>query len=298
MKILVLERDSKERSLIEQALQGGAHELIVHEDAEQGWDTISRGSVRFVIADAEASDVFETDLIKRVRGAEIPHIYFLILTSHKDQLFDADDVLRKPFKALELKSRLAIGQRILMLGDSLSQARDQLENTAMYDSLTGMMNCAAFCRLAQGEVERARRSVLPFSLICLSIDNFRAVSVAKGIETGDNIVKSISKNIREKSRPYDSIGRWAEAEFVISLPGVVGVDARKIAERIVGDVRAAALQAGNPVSGVTISAGVVVTSPVGPDLDIKAMVEQAREATGRARQIGDYQTYLVGSGTD
>src|SRR5689334_10488763 len=102
MKILVLEQDLKERALIEQALQTGSHELIMIEDAEQGWESIKSGDVRFVIADADASNVIRADLVRRVRSAGIAHVYFLILTSHKELSFDADDVLRKPFKALEL----------------------------------------------------------------------------------------------------------------------------------------------------------------------------------------------------
>ena len=297
MKILVLEQDIKERSLIEQALQVGVHELVVVETAEQCWELMNKGDVRFVIADAESSNVIEADLVRRVRSAGIPHIYFLILTSHKALLPEADDILHKPFKALELRSRLAIGQRILVLGDSLSQAREQLESMAMYDPLTGLMNYAAFCRLAQGEVERARRSLLPFSLIAFKIDNFKALCEQHGLEMSDNIIRSVSRNIREKSRPYDSVGRWAEAEFVVSLPGIAGADAKKIAERIVMDIRSAGVSIENTVVSVRMSGGVVTAAPVGPDLDVNSLVEQARQAASLAKESGEYQTYLPGSGT-
>ena len=142
MRILVLEQGTKERALIQQVLHAGRHEIILAENAKQGWESINAGEARFVIADTELSDVIAFELVHKVRAAGIPPVYFLLLTSHEEHRTEADDTLHKPLKAVELQTRVAIGQRILAMGDSLSQARDQLENTAMYDPLTGMMNQA------------------------------------------------------------------------------------------------------------------------------------------------------------
>jgi diguanylate cyclase (GGDEF)-like protein len=49
---------------------------------------------------------------------------------------------------------------------------------------------------------------------------------------GDDVLEVVAKSIREKSRPYDCIGRWTGDEFVLALPGVIGADAEKIAERV------------------------------------------------------------------
>ena len=49
-------------------------------------------------------------------------------------------------------------------------------------------------------------------------------------------LKEAGKAIREKSRPYDGVGRYEADMFLIALPGVIGQDAEKIAERILKDI--------------------------------------------------------------
>jgi len=293
MKILILEQGAKERFLIEQTLQANGHQLVWAENAEQAWRLINAGDIRFVIADADSSDAITAGLVRRARVADISHIYFLILTAHRESPIEADDILHKPLKAFELKSRLAIGQRILSLGDHLSQARDQLENMAVYDSLTGMMNYAAFCKLAQGEVERVRRSAAPFSLIALKIDNFKIINDEYGMKAGEKLLQGISKSIRERSRPYDCIGRSTDAEFLISLPGVIGTDAEKIAERIISDVCASGVSVEDVVFDVKISGGIVAVSQISMTMDVKSLIEQAQQARMRAKETGEHEIWLT-----
>ena len=113
------------------------------------------------------------NLIGRARAAKILPVYFLVLTAGEEDIADADDNLHKPIAASELKARIMIGQRFLLLGESLSDARSQLENLALYDSLTGLMNRNAFFRRAQGELERARRSSSPLTMIALDLDQIQ-----------------------------------------------------------------------------------------------------------------------------
>ncbi|NTV54329.1 MAG: diguanylate cyclase [Syntrophaceae bacterium] len=94
------------------------------------------------------------------------------------------------------------------------------------------MNRAAFLRQSAAELERARRASLPLSLISLDIDKFKSINDSFGSQSGDDVLRIVAQIIREKSRPYDCIGRWMGDEFVILVNGVIGVDAEKIAERI------------------------------------------------------------------
>jgi diguanylate cyclase (GGDEF)-like protein len=186
-----------------------------------------------------------------------------------------------------------IGQRFLSLGDHLSQARDQIENMAVYDSLTGMMNRGAFFRSAQGELERARRLSLPLSLIALDIDNFKSLNETYGLETGDEVLKVISGTIREKSRPYDCIGRWTGDEFVIALPGVIGSDAEKIAERVIKGVRSTNITYKDRILNVSISAGIASVSHISAAIEVEPLIQQARVAMARAKEDGGNRVNLI-----
>jgi diguanylate cyclase (GGDEF)-like protein len=294
MRVLVLEQGTKERATIQQALQGGKYEAVFVESAEQGRKLISDEGVRFVVADAELSDVLAFELVHKVRSASLPAVYFLVLTSREELKLEADDILHKPFKPAELQTRLAIGQRILAMGDNLSQARQQLESTAMYDPLTETMNQAAFNRQAKSELERARRSAATLSIISLNIDNFESLNNHHGNEMGNEILKMVAKNIRERSRPYDCVGRWTGPEFLIALLNVSGEDAEKIARRIITGIRFTEIKRAGTVLELSISAGVAAAATSTEEkTDIEPLVEQARQARERARQMGGYQVLLT-----
>ncbi len=147
-------------------------------------------------------------------------------------------------------------ERIISLASNLAVARDQLENQALFDTLTGFLNRAAFLKQSAGELERARRASMPLSLIALDIDNFKVINDTFGVELGDEVLKVVAQAIREKSRPYDCIGRWAGDEFVLMLAGVIGADAEKVADRIIAGVRGTRIEVENEAPlNVKISAG-------------------------------------------
>jgi len=293
MKALILEQNAKERSLIQHVLEKSGHEAILGGDMEQAWQLIQKGEARFIIADGDADDFKKSNLIGRVRAAKILPTYFLVLTAGEEDYTDADDNLRKPIAASELKARIMIGQRFLSLGESLSHARNQLENLALYDSLTGLMNRIAFFRSAQGELERARRSSAPLSMIALDIDRFKGLNAEHGVEMGDEVLRTVAQTIREKSRPYDCIGRWTGDEFVIALPGVIGADAEKIAERIIKGIDATIITFKDDTAKVGMSAGIVSASRISASTEAEPLIDQARQAMARAKEAGGDQIFLT-----
>ena len=293
MKVLVLEQGTKERLLIQQVLQTGRHEALLAENAEQGWQLIQAGEVRFVIADAESSDVISAELVRRTRAAGIPPVYFLLLTSHEKSHTEADDILHKPFSTVDLQTRLAIGQRILSMGDSLSQARDQLESAAMYDPVTGMMNQTAFNKLARTELERARRAASTLSVIALDIDNFKAICDQYGSDAGNKILKLVAESIRERSRSYDCVGRWTGPEFMLALIDVNGPAAENIARRIVTGVRFMNITHNGATLDISASAGISAAAQITETTQIELLIEQARQALVRAKESGGYQVVLT-----
>lgn len=299
MKILVLENDPQELSLIQQAAsQNGKNTLIPIQSSEQAWPHIQSGEVHFLIGNWDTSDMRGREFISRVRAAKNGAFYILLTTSKEvDDIHtptDADDVIHRPLKMRDLKNRIAMAERIISLADSLATARNQLENHAIFDSLTGFMNRAAFLRQATGEMERARRSSDPISLIALDIDNFKTINEKFGVHMGDEILKVTSQSIQEKSRPYDCIGRWTGDEFIILVIGVIGADAEKISERIIAGVRGTRIevQGEAPVS-VNLSAGIASVARIGTSTEVEELIQKARQAMARAKEAGGNQTFLV-----
>ena len=300
MKILVLNKDLSERMVIQQVVQHNGHEIVSAENSDTAMQLLQEGDIRFVIADRLTTDIDERHFIQSVRDARPPYyIYILLLTSKLEDTdvttpVGADDYLQKPIVPIELKSRVQIGERILGLGDHLVKAKNTLDRIAMFDTLTGTLNQKAFLRFSSGELERARRGQTPLSLIALDIDNFKAINDKYGQNIGNDVLSVFAKAIREKSRPYDGVGRYEADMFMIILPGVIGQDAEKIAERIIKGILNTniTLLDGREIK-VGVSAGVVATMRITVSTEVETLIQQAIEAVAHAKGDGGNQSHLV-----
>ena len=299
MKILVLENDPKELAIIQQAFNDGRTSLIPIASSELAWPYIQSGEARFVIANWDTSDVRHSQFILRARAIKLSHPLYILLTMEKvtddDQTpSGADDIIQRPFRAKDLKNRIGMAERIISLASNLAVARDQLEHQAVFDSLTGFLNRTAFFKQAMGELERARRTSMPVSLIALDVDNFKAINDSLGMEVGNQVLHTVAQSIREKSRPYDCIGRWAGDEFVLMLSGVIGTDAEKVTERIMTGVRSSRIvvQKDTPLN-VKVSAGIASVARISTSVEIEPLIQQALQAMKRAKEAGGDQIFLI-----
>ena len=293
MDILAISNDVVDRSVIQQVLEQNNHKVTFVKDTNDAQKILLEGSFRFIIADTTEQEEEVQQFIKMVRSKSKPvgHTYILLLTAEGlsenlviKQDTNVDDYLDKPIVPQELKSRVAVGVRILSMGDTLSQAHTQMENLAMFDNLTGLMNRQAFYKISQGELERARRASEGISIIALDIDNFKAINNLHGHSVGDEVLKIMAQIIREKSRPYDCIGRWDGDLFTLTLPGIVSTDAEKIVRRILAGVKSSEIElADGTALEVKVSAGIAFTLNINAYAEIDTFIQSAVQAMNNSK---------------
>jgi two-component system cell cycle response regulator len=303
MDILVMSNDLMERSVIQQVLEHSDHKVTFVETVKEAWKAITENGLRFVIVDASEQEQGVYQLIQHVRSNPglFGHTYILLLlkkgqngTLVASLGVGADDYMNKPVAPQELKARVSVGARILSMGDTLMQARNQLENLAMYDNLTGLMNRQALYKVAQGELERARRASQGVSVIALDVDNFKAINAQYGHAVGDSVLQVVAQIIREKCRPYDCLGRWAGDQFTIVLPGTVSSDAEKITKRILSSVQASEVSlADGQALEIKLSAGIASTQTINAYAEIDTFIQSAVLAMSNSKQNADEEVSVV-----
>lgn len=126
-----------------------------------------------------------------------------------------------------------------------NQAGLAIENSQLYektayrahtDYLTELFNHGHFQYLLQTELEKAKATKAPLSLIMLDIDDFKIYNDTLGHQAGDNILKDLAALIKNQSRKMDYVCRYGGEEFTIILPQTGKKEAFEIAERLRADI--------------------------------------------------------------
>jgi two-component system, cell cycle response regulator len=227
--ILVAEDSAIYRHLIESHFKEWGFEFTCARDGKEAWKLLTKQDApRLALLDWVLPEIDGIELCRRLRGrSEDEHYtYTILLTAknRKDEMLEAmdagaDDFLAKPFDPLELKARLLVGQRIVDLQRKLVSANTALQFVASHDFLTGAWNRSEILAFMQRELARALRDASPVGIVLVDVDHFKKVNDELGHETGDCVLKEITKRFSDSLREYDGIGRYGGEEFLLVIPG-------------------------------------------------------------------------------
>jgi diguanylate cyclase (GGDEF)-like protein len=292
MKILVADDDPISRKVIRTCLEETGHDVTEAHDGAEALEMISGAdSPRLLVLDRTMPHVDGMDVCRAIRKKALePDVYIILLTGRgeREDIVEgfeagADDYMTKPFDVNELKARVRTGARIVERLTELIAAREQLRSEAMYDSLTGLLNRAAFFDIFRKEVSRAERYQTPLALIMADLDNFKETNDRYGHVAGDIVLEETARRLRTSLRVSDSIGRYGGEEFVIVAPGCTANAAALLAERFRLSVASTAITVPDDSIFVTMSFGVAGTDDMKTADDL---LRAADDALYRAKHSG------------
>jgi diguanylate cyclase (GGDEF)-like protein len=126
-------------------------------------------------------------------------------------------------EGLALQANLAIGNAYLY---------KETEESAIRDGLTGLYNYRFFSQQLASELTGTEKRSKYLSLIILDIDHFKHINDRHGHLRGDDILKGVSRLLRNRTREGDLVARYGGEEFVILLPGTKYEDALAVASQL------------------------------------------------------------------
>ena len=132
----------------------------------------------------------------------------------------------------------------------------QAEEVSHTDVLTFLPNRRRIIGDLQREVIFSDRYGTPLSISMLDIDHFKNINDTYGHTVGDDVLRSLSSELREHIRYPDTIGRYGGEEFLIVLPHSPLRAATEQAERLCHHVRSLLIRSGEYKIAVTISIGI------------------------------------------
>jgi diguanylate cyclase (GGDEF)-like protein/PAS domain S-box-containing protein len=167
----------------------------------------------------------------------------------------------------------------------LSQQR--IERLAYTDNLTNLGNRPAFIRTLDEHF--ARDIETPISLLLVDIDNFKRINDSLGHQTGDKLLISLARRLRNSLSPTGILARFASNEFAVLLDDTGPEDGQRIASQVLTTLDKP-MFVDNQLISVTGSVGLACAPIHGRDP--QTLMKNAGLALHKAKANGKHQVQV------
>jgi len=167
----------------------------------------------------------------------------------------------------------------------LNEAREKIETLAVTDGLTGLANRRHLMQRFEEEFQRAKRLGKELGCILLDIDYFKSINDRFGHLVGDDVLRALTRILKESVRKYDIVGRFGGEEFLVILPDTSFEETKQFAERMRELVKGKIKDRQDlPEFNVSISLGIASLSS--GDVSIDNIVRKADDGLYSAKNSG------------
>lgn len=112
------------------------------------------------------------------------------------------------------------------------QLLEQTNKYANTDTLTSLYNHRGFQEILAKELEKAKMTKKPLSVVMFDVNNISKINRELGHAKGDEVIKIIAEKVKQNMRNTDSAGRYGGDEIAIIMPETDTRDAKYLAEYI------------------------------------------------------------------
>jgi diguanylate cyclase (GGDEF)-like protein len=291
--ILIVDDDEDIRSFLRAVLEGDGHQVLEAATGVAALGALELHRPQLVLLDVMMPTMDGFAVVQAMKQRPGPFLPVILLTAFDDPASrargisaGADEVLGKPVHPFELRLRVRAMLRIQHLANELHLANRRLQLLARTDELTRVRNRRGLRSTLLREFHRAERYGAQLSLLALDIDRFKAVNDTHGHATGDVVLRTVAKALKDGLRQVDVVGRTGGEEFVVVCPETPATEALMVAQRLraaVARERVAAPSGGTVA--VTVSCGVATLGDV-PAANADELLAYADAALYRAKALG------------
>ncbi|ONH54488.1 PAS domain S-box-containing protein/diguanylate cyclase (GGDEF) domain-containing protein [Pseudomonas cedrina] len=166
-------------------------------------------------------------------------------------------------------------------------AQQRIERLAYTDNLTNLGNRPAFIRNLDERF--ARDSDSPISLLLVDIDNFKRINDSLGHQTGDKLLISLARRLRNSLSTGGSLARFASNEFAVLLDDTDLESGQQVASQLLATLDKP-MFVDNQLISVTGSVGLACAPLHGRDP--QTLMRNAGLALHKAKANGKHQVQV------
>jgi diguanylate cyclase (GGDEF)-like protein/PAS domain S-box-containing protein len=177
---------------------------------------------------------------------------------------------------------------------ALEDANKELARLSRTDKLTQLNNRGYWEECLVKEFNRYQRYRHTCSLIMFDIDHFKKVNDTYGHQAGDEVIRVVSRLLRDSLRTTDTAGRYGGEEFGVILSDTDAQGALVFAERLRANIEAMVVQHEDLAIKFTISLGISELSS--GCQSYKAWLEESDLALYHCKHHGRNQAHIYQAG--
>ncbi len=219
-KILIIDDSPVQASQLKSILEED-YEITLAHTSELGLRYAENGSYALVLLDVVMPGMDGFVLLKKLQEEVITrHTPVILITSLNDVVNEergltlgAVDYITKPYHPPIVRARVNTHIK-------LYRYRQQVEQKAMVDAMTGVANRLSYDTCYHNKWQDAARFRVPISLCMMDIDKFKVYNDTFGHPAGDKVIQAVAKTATSfLRRSTDFFARYGGEEFVAIILG-------------------------------------------------------------------------------
>ncbi len=238
--VLVVDDDDHTRVLLRDLCEGQGFRVTVACDGLEAWDAITADKPDLVLMDLMMPRRDGFSVLTSVREREdLKDLPVIILTAIGDldgkirgMELGADDYVTKPFRLVELQTRINSALLVREYRRRMLAAEEELSQLRALDAVTGAGTYSQLKVSLDSELARSRRHGRPAACLLFGFDDYQGLRYQLGRDACDGFLGRMAQGVRGALRGADRLFRVDNDQFVVLLPETNLEGARLVAERL------------------------------------------------------------------
>lgn len=228
IKILAIDDDVVDQKVLKRALKKSSlrYDLDIACNVEMANEYMLTMPYDCILVDYMLPGTNGLEFMESLKSKNLKHEYALIMLTGEGtesvavsaMKAGAHDYLIKndlDVKILEITIFNAVNN--IKMKRELQKAKEQLEELAFYDSLTGLVNRHVFEDRLMQQIELGKREERNFLVAIMDLNGFKGINDNFGHQAGDLILKIISERMVSCVREADTVARYGGDEFALIM---------------------------------------------------------------------------------
>ena len=294
--ILVVDDDDPTRMLLKDLCESSNFRVVTAADGVEAIEKIIEHKPDLVLLDLMMPLRDGFSVLKWAREDErFTDLPIIVLTAMgemdgkiRGMELGADDFVTKPFKLIELHTRMNSALMVREYRRRLFDAEAELAQFRVVDPVTGAGTYSQLKASLDGELARSRRYGRPAACLLFGFDDYAGLRYKLGRDACDAYLTRLFQGVLSCLRSADRLFRIDSDEFVILLPETDLAGSRLVGQRILDVMKDIVVEGTESKHGVIVRCG----GAVFPADAVRTSEDLLREANKSYRALQPASGFL------